>query len=59
MHNNKVKRLRAGQVPQWAFNQQQNPATAQQQDKIKYSGVTGDGAGIVLDIGTGEDKDAN
>ena len=55
--NNKVKRLRAGQVPEWAFNQQENGGGGEQKkESIQYKGVTGDGAGIVLEMFDGVNK---
>ena len=46
-----MKRLRAGQVPEWAFDQKIEGKVYETEDKLKYKGVTGDGAGIVLDMG--------
>ena len=44
----KFQRLRAGVLPEWALKNQE--VEKSQEKQVKYKGMTGDGAAIVVDV---------
>ena len=56
-----VQRLRAGQVPQWALSDQTQPQNSdfhklltQKETKLKYTGLTADASGLIIDTELGK-----
>ena len=50
--SNKFQRLRAGVVPDWAKKNQEE----KREEKVQYSGMTGDGAAVVVNVKYREEK---
>jgi hypothetical protein len=50
--SNKFQRLRAGVVPNWAKETHEE----KREEKVQYSGMTGDGAAVVVNVKYREDK---